>query len=33
MNAFTISLTGSNQPTFDLEAATASEDAIAEQCA
>lgn len=32
MNAFTISLTGSNQPTFDLEAATASEDAIAEQC-
>lgn len=32
MNTFTTSLTGSNQPMLDLEAATASEDAIAEQC-
>jgi hypothetical protein len=32
MNAFTVSLAGSKQPMLDLEAATASEDAIAEQC-
>jgi len=32
MNAFTLSLTGSDNPVLDLDAATASEDAIQEQC-
>lgn len=32
MTAFETSLTGSNQPMLDLDAATASEDAIEEQC-